>query len=314
MDQQDLFVGIDVSKDRLDVGVWPSGELWVESNTAEGVATLVERLRAMEPQLVVLEATGGLETPVLEALLAASLPAVAVNPRQVRDFAKATGRLAKTDPLDALALAHFGAAIRPTVRALPAEDVRELDHLVTRRRQLVGMMAQEKNRMHRAPDSVRANIEDHIQWLQKQIDELDKGITEIIKANRELNDKATLLESFKGVGLGCASTLLAKLPELGTLDRGKIASLAGLAPLNCDSGKYKGTRRIWGGRESVRSALYMAALVAIRWNPVIKKFHARLKQKGKKSKVIITACMRKILVILNAMIKSGETWRPALSH
>jgi transposase len=314
MDQQELFVGIDVSQDKLDVGVWPTGELSVHSNTPEGITVLLERLGTIKPQLVVLEATGGLEGPAFEALLAAGLPAVVVNPRQARDFAKATGRLAKTDPIDALVLAHFGSAVRPTVRPLPAEEVRALDDLVTRRRQLRDMMAQEKNRLHRAPGSVKANIEAHIKWLQEQIDELDEGITRIIEDNRELNEKATLLESFKGVGLGCASTLLAKLPELGTLDRGKIACLAGLAPLNCDSGKYKGTRRIWGGRESVRSALYMSALVAIRWNPVIRDFHARLKQRGKKGKVIVTACMRKILVILNAMLKSREIWRPAPSR
>jgi len=314
MDQQGPFVGIDVSGDKLDVGVWPSGELWVHSNTPEGIAALLERLGMIKPQLVVLEATGGLESPAFAALMTAGVPAVVVNPRQARDFAKATGRLAKTDPIDALVLAHFGSAIRPEVRPLPAEEVRELDDLVTRRRQLVDMMVQEKNRLHRAPGSVKAKIEAHITWLQKEIDEIDKGVAGIIKTNENLNEKAGILESFKGVGLGCASTLLAKLPELGTLDRGKIACLAGLAPLNCDSGKYKGTRRIWGGRESVRSALYMSALVAIRWNPVIKEFYARLKQKGKKGKVIVTACMRKILVILNAMVKSGKAWSPAPSR
>lgn len=311
MDRQELFIGIDVSQDKLDVGVWPTSELWVEHNTREGVAVLVQKLTALKPNLVVLEATGGLEGPAVHALAAAGLPVVAVNPRQVRDFAKATGRLAKTDPIDALVLGHFGSAIRPPVRPLPAAEIEELDALVTRRRQLVDTMAQEKNRLHRAPASVKNNIEAHIAWLQKQVDSIDKEIHEIIKRNKVLHDKSILLQTFKGVGAGCSNTLLAKLPELGALDRGKIACLAGLAPLNCDSGKYKGIRRIWGGRESVRNALYMSTIVAIRWNPAIKEFYERLLRKGKKAKVAITACMHKVLTILNAMLKSGEVWRSA---
>jgi len=311
MDKQELFIGIDVSQEKLDVGVWPTSQLWVEDNTDEGVAALVQKLTALQPTLVVLEATGGLERQVVRSLAAAGLPAVVMNPRPVRDFAKATGRLAKTDPIDALVLAHFGSAIRPPVRPLPAAEIEELDALISRRRQLVGMIAQEKNRLHRAPDSVISSIEAHIRWLEEQVDSIDKDSHGIIETNEGLKEKDALLQTFKGVGPGCSGTLIAKLPELGTLDRGKIACLAGLAPLNRDSGKYKGMRRIWGGRESVRSALYMSTIVAIRWNPTIKEFYDRLRGKGKKAKVAITACMHKILTILNAMLKSGEAWRPA---
>ena len=311
MDEQELFIGIDVSQGKLDVGVWPTSDLWVVNNTDEGVVALIQKLTALQPKLVVLEATGGLERPAVHSLAAAGLPVVVMNPRPVRDFAKATGRLAKTDPIDALVLAHFGAAIRPPVRSLPAAEIEELDALITRRRQLVGIIAQEKNRLHRAPGSVISSIKAHIRWIQDQVDSIDKDSQGIIETNKVLQDKSILLQTFKGIGPGCSNTLIAKLPELGTIDRGKIACLAGLAPLNRDSGKYKGTRRIWGGRESVRSALYMSTIVAIRWNPTIKEFYDRLRGKGKKAKVAITACMRKILTILNAMLKSGEAWRPA---
>lgn len=310
MDQQELFIGIDVSQDKLDVGVWPTSELWVVNNTDEGVVALIQKLTALQPKLVVLEATGGLERRAVHALAAAGLPVVVMNPRPVRDFAKATGRLAKTDPIDALVLAHFGAAIRPPVRSLPAAEIEELDALITRRRQLVGIIAQEKNRLHRAPGSVISSIKAHIRWIQDQVDSIDKDSQVIIETNKVFQEKSILLQTFKGIGPGCSNTLIAKLPELGTIDRGKIACLAGLAPLNRDSGKYKGTRRIWGGRESVRSALYMSTIVAIRWNPTIKEFYDRLRGKGKKAKVAITACMRKILTILNAMLKSGEAWSP----
>jgi transposase len=310
MDEQELFIGIDVSQDKLDVGVWPTSELWVVNNTDEGVVALIQKLTALQPKLVVLEATGGLERPAVHSLAAAGLPVVVMNPRPVRDFAKATGRLAKTDPIDALVLAHFGAAIRPPIRSLPAAEIEELDALITRRRQLVGIIAQEKNRLHRAPGSVISSIKAHIRWIQDQVDSIDKDSQGIIETNKVLQEKSILLQTFKGIGPGCSNTLIAKLPELGTIDRGKIACLAGLAPLNRDSGKYKGTRRIWGGRESVRSALYMSTIVAIRWNPTIKEFYDRLRGKGKKAKVAITACMHKILTILNAMLKSGEAWSP----
>lgn len=309
MDKQELFIGIDVSKDRLDIGVWPASEVWDERNTDAGIAALVEKLVALNPQLVVLEATGGLERRAVHAIAAAGLPVVVVNPRQVRDFAKATGRLAKTDAIDALVLGHFGAAIRPPVRPLPTAEMEEFGNRITRRRQIVSMIAQEKNRLHSASKSLLNGVKAHIEWMKGQVKTIDEEIQSIIAKDVVMSEKSDLLQTFKGIGPGCSNTLIAKLPELGTLDRGKIACLAGLAPLNRDSGQYKGTRRIWGGRESVRSALYMSAIVAIRWNPKIKEFYDRLRKKGKKAKVAITACMHKILTILNAMLKSGEAWR-----
>lgn len=309
MSQLQVFVGIDVSKADLEIAVRPRGTRWSVPRSEESLPELVERLRALSPARVVLEATGGLELSVAGALAAANLPVVVINPRQARNFAKATGRLAKTDPIDAAVLAHLGEALQPDVRPLPDAATQELAALLTRRRQIVDMITAEKNRLAAAPKRVHPGIASHIEWLQTQLDGFDTDLRSALRDHQVWRDKDALLQSVAGVGPVLSVTLLAKLPELATLDRRKIACLTGVAPLNRDSGQYRGSRRVWGGRADVRSVLYMAALAATRWNPVIRAFHQRLIAAGKKPKVAITACMRKLLTILNAMVKSGESWR-----
>lgn len=309
MNAEACFVGIDVSKAELEVGVTPGDETWTISHDHGAIDELVERLSAMSPELVILEATGGLEVPLAAALAAADLPVVVVNPRQVRDFAKAQGRLAKTDRIDALVLANFGRAMRPQVRPLKDEQTRELKALHTRRLQMVEMLTAEKNRLRRAPGGrVRRDIQRHIAWLEKRIKEADKDLDHLIKNTPIWREKDAIIRSVPGAGPGLSATLLSELPELGTLNHKQIAALVGVAPFNCDSGKYRGQRRIWGGRAKVRSALYMSTLVAIRFNPLIKTFYQRLIEAGKKPKVAITACMHKMLTILNAMMRDRSTW------
>jgi transposase len=309
MKTSECFVGIDVSKSWLDCAVRPQGESWRSSNDEQGIRELVDRLKALKPALIVLEASGGLELPAVASLAAAHLPVVQVNPRQVRDFAKATGRLAKTDSLDAGVLAHFAEAVRPELRPLKTEQMRELSNLVTRRRQIVEMLAAEKNRLHTPSTRIRTDIEEHIQWLQKRLKAVETELGTRIKDSPLWREKEQLLKSVPGVGPVLCVSLLAGVPELGSLNRRKIAALVGLAPLNCDSGKFQGRRAIWGGRSDVRAALYMSTLAATRWNPVIRAFYLRLTQSGKKFKVAMTACMRKLLTILNAMLKTGTPWR-----
>jgi len=309
MTQPQVFVGIDVSKADLQIAVRPHGTQWSVHRSDEELPKLVEQLRGLAPARVVLEATGGLELPVAGALAAADLPVVVINPRQARDFAKATGRLAKTDPIDATVLAHLGQALQPDVRPLPDAATRELAALLSRRRQIVDMITAEKNRLAGAPMRIRAGISSHIEWLQTQLDGVDNDLQSALRDHHVWRDKDALLQSVPGVGPVLSVTLLAKLPELGTLDRRQIACLAGVAPLNRDSGQYRGARRVWGGRAEVRSVLYMATLAATRWNPAIRVFHQRLLAAGKKPKVAITACMRKLLTILNAMVKSAQSWR-----
>jgi transposase len=277
-----VFIGVDVSKERLDVAVAPSGESMSFTNSEDGIALLADFLKPKNPELVLFEATGGWEMNAVNHLAAQRLPLVILNPRQVRDFAKATGQLAKTDAIDARILARFGQAVRPEVRPLKPEELRKLDALITRRRQIVGMITAEQNRWGSAPEWIRPDIEELIEILQ----------------------------SFPGVGPVTASSLIAELPELGSLKRRQIAALVGLAPLNCDSGVYTGKRKIWGGRAALRSTLYMCALTASRHNPVIRPFYQKLLRAGKPSKVALTACMRRILVILNAMMRSGSCWQP----
>lgn len=309
MNAEGCFVGVDVSKAELEVGVVPEGETCKIPHDRGGIATLVERLSAMSPQLVVLEATGGLEVPLAAAMAASGLPVVVVNPRQVRDFARASGKLAKTDSIDALVLASFGQAMRPQVRPLKDEETQELKALHTRRLQMVEMLTAEKNRLHRTFDGrVRKDIQQHIAWLEKRIKEADKGLRDLIKNTPIWREKDAIIRSMPGAGPALSSTLLCELPELGTLNHKQIAALVGLAPFNCDSGKYRGQRHIWGGRAKVRSALYMSTLAAIRFNPVIRAFHQRLIEVGKKPKVAITACMRKLLTILNAMMRDRSNW------
>lgn len=313
MQSTPLFVGIDVSKERLDTALRPSGERWATPNEAHGISTLCRRLQPLAPTLIVLEATGGLELPVVGALAAAGLPVVVVNPRQVRDFAKATGQLAKTDTLDAAVLAHFAEAVRPPVRPLPDAATQALDALLTRRRQLLEMRTAEQNRLGSAPPPVRRGITQHLHWLDRQLAQMDEDLTRTIRESPVWRAQDHLLQSVPGVGPVLARTLLARVPELGTLNRKQIAALIGVAPLNRDSGTKRGRRSVWGGRASVRAVLYMGALTASRCNPVIQAFYARLRAAGKATKVALTACMHKLLIILNAMVKHQSPWRENLA-
>jgi transposase len=307
-----LFVGIDVSKTALDVAVRPSGEAWRCANEEAGIAELVTRLRPLRPQLIVLEATGGLERLVVAALALAPLPVAVVNPRQARDFAKATGRLAKTDALDAAALAHFAEAIHPTPRPLPDAQSQALAALVERRQQVVGMLTAEKNRWQQALPAVRAKVAAHIQWLEQALKELDRELDQTLRASPLWREQDQLLRSVPGVGPAVSLILLAHLPELGQGSVKRIATLVGLAPLNRDSGAWRGTRAIWGGRRQVRAALYMAALVGVRHNPVLRAFYERLLERGKPKKVALTACMHKLLTILHAVLRDRTPWQPSL--
>lgn len=306
----ECFVGVDVSKSRLDVFVSTTARVLTFANDEAGVMQLVETLVAERPQLIVLEATGGLERGLVAMLLAAHLPLAVVNPRQVRDFAKATGRLAKRDRLDAQALALFAQKIEPAQRPLPDEATQVFADQLARRRQLVEMLVMEKNRLQqRPPKAVRKDIKDHIAWLENALRASENGLRETVEASPAWQAKRDLLGEVKGVGDVTALTLIGLLPELGTLNRKQVAALVGVAPLNRDSGTLRGKRTVWGGRGEVRAVLYMAALSAIRHNPVIRIFHARLRAAGKAKKVVIVACMRKLLTILNAMLRDGSHWR-----
>lgn len=309
MSGNEVFAGIDVSKDRLEVGIQPESDIFSVTNDEGGIRDVVERLAKLNLTLVVVEATGGFETEVVAALAAAGIPVAVINPRQARDFAKATGRLAKTDAIDAGVLAEFAQAVRPEARALPDNQASELKALAARRRQLTGMLVAEKNRLALAQKAVRPHIQAHISWLEGELIRLDGDLAALIKDNPAWQNKDVLLRSVPGVGAVISVTLLSGLPELGTLNRKQIAALAGVAPLNRDSGKMKGKRSIWGGRAPVRRALYMGTLVATRFNPVIKEFYDRLIAAGKPPKVALVACMRKLLTILNVMIRHQTSWR-----
>ncbi len=306
------FVGIDVSKATLDVALRPGGEPWRCANDEAGIAELVGRLRPLEPQLVVLEATGGLERLVVAALALAGLPVAVVNPRQVRDFAKATGRLAKTDALDAGVLAHFAEAIRPEPRPLPDMQSQALAALVERRRQVVGMLTAEKNRFQQALPAVRPQVAAHIAWLEQALAELDGELDQTLRASPLWRERDQLLRSVPGVGPTVSLTLLAHLPELGQGSVKHLATLVGLAPLNRDSGAWRGSRAIWGGRAHVRAALYLAALVGVRHNPILRAFYEQLVARGKPKKVALTACMHKLLTILHAVLRDRTPWQPML--
>ena len=308
------FVGIDVAKAQLDIAVRPSGERWAVPNDADGVVTLVERLQPLHPTLIVLEATGGLERVATAVLAMAGLPVVVVNPRQARDFARATGQLAKTDALDARALAHFADVIRPTPRPLPDAQTQELRALLGRRQQLIGMRTAEQNRLAGTGGRLAQDIEAHIAWLNARIATLDDDLETMLRASPLWRENDDLLQSVPGIGPICARTLLLELPELGTLTRQQIAALVGVAPLNCDSGTLRGRRIIWGGRAHVRTVLYMGTLVAARFNPQIKAFYQRLLAAGKSKKVALTACMHKLLTILNAMLKHRTSWQAQEVH
>ncbi len=304
-----VTVGIDVAKVRLDVAIRPRGEAWAVPNDDDGIAALVARLAPLAPTLVVLEATGGLEMPAAAALAGVGLPVAVVNPRQVRDFAKALGQLAKTDALDAQLLARFGEVVRPAPRPLPEADAQALAAMVARRRQLLATLTSERQRLGTARVPVRDRLCAHIAWLEQELADLDDDLRRRVRASAVWRAQEDLLRSVPGIGPIVATTLLAELPELGTLDRKRIAALVGLAPLNRDSGTLRGKRLVWGGRGRVRSALYMAALVAVRHNPFLRAFYARLLRAGKPKNVALTACMHKLLLILNAVVRAGIPWR-----
>jgi len=313
---QELFIGIDVSKATLDVAVLPTKESWSTPNTEQGISDLVGRLRQLpSPKLVLMEATGGLERQALAAIVAAGFPAMAVNPRNVRDFAKSLGVIAKTDTIDAHVLALFADRIRPEWRPLPDEDTQALEALLVRRRQIVEMITAEKNRLGVTPSRrVKKDILAHIKWLQRQLHITDYDLDQTIKNSPVWKQKVDLLKSVPGVGRVMIATLLSQLPELGTLDRKQIAALVGVAPFNCDSGTLRGRRSIWGGRASVRGVLYMSTLAATRFNPLIRAFYDRLRAAGKLPKVALVACMRKLLTILNAMLKKRTPWNHSPSE
>ncbi len=307
------YIGIDVSKDRLDVAVHDSGRCFSCANTEAGVGGLVKQMKELEPELIVMEATGGYERLCAAMLAAAGLALSVVNPRQVRDFARSKGILAKTDRLDARVLAHFGAAIKPEPRALPDAQQQLLDELMLRRRQIVAGLVAEKNRLGMAhTEAVRKSLREAIVFYERLLADVDRQVGEHIERSPLWRAREDLLRSFKGVGPVSSRTLIGDLPELGTLDRKRIAALVGVAPLARDSGKRKGTRAIFGGRGQVRAALYMVAITAIRANTTIRQFYQRLRAAGKPAKVAIVACMRKILIILNAMVKTHSRWNEQL--
>jgi transposase len=311
---EELFVGIDVSKATLDVAILPTKESWSVPNTENGIGELLDRLRRLPaPTLVLMEATGGLERQALATVAAAGFPAMAINPRNVRDFAKSVGLLAKTDAIDAHVLALFADRIRPQWRPLPDEDTQALEALLLRRRQVVDMITAEKNRLGATPSTrVKKDISEHINWLERQLRITDRDLDKTIKNTSVWKETVDLLKSVPGVGRVMIATLLSQLPELGTLDRKQIAALVGVAPFNRDSGTLRGRRSIWGGRASVRGVLYMSTLAATRCNPAIRAFYERLRASGKLPKVALVACMRKLLTILNAMLRGRTPWNQPL--
>lgn len=305
-----VSVGIDVSKNTLDMAVHETGETWSSNNASSGGAGLAAKLKQLKATSIVLEATGGFETLVTATLAAVGLPVVVVNPRQVRDFAKATGQLAKTDRIDCRVLAHFAAAIDPPVRPIKSAETQHLEALLARRRQIVEMLVAEKNRLANHRDrAVVKDLNAHIVWLERRLKSSDDELQRVLKTSPAWRERDDLLRSVPGVGPVLSLTLLAQLPELGQLNRKQIAKLVGVAPFNWDSGQWRGSRHIWGGRATVRSPLFMATLCAIRINPTIKYFYRRLIAAGKAPKVAITACMRKLLTILNVMVKTQTSWR-----
>ena len=307
-----VSVGIDVSKNMLDIAIHESGESWSSNNDSSGVAALASKLKLLKATSIVLEATGGWETLVTATLAAADLPVIVINPRQVRDFAKATGQLAKTDRLDCRVLAHFAAALAPPVRPVKSAETQHLEALLARRRQIVEMLVAEKNRLANHRDrAVVKDLNAHIRWLERRLKTSDDELQRVLKTSPAWRERDALLRSVPGVGPVLSLTLLAQLPELGQLNRREIAKLVGVAPFNWDSGQWRGSRHIWGGRGTVRSPLFMATLCAIRLNPTIKYFYRRLLAAGKAPKVAITACMRKLLTILNLMVKTQTPWRIA---
>jgi transposase len=309
MSAEAVYVGIDVSKDKLAIGVVPGGEVWECAYDDAGIDTLVGSLRERQPALIVLEATGRLEQPIAAALGSAGLAVAIVNPRQVRQYAKATGHLAKTDAIDARVLASFAQTFQPVARALPDEQMRALTALVVRRRQVVKMQTAEKNRLGRAPRETMGRIRSHIAWLEQEVKDLDRELAQMIKRSPMWRARDQLLQSVPGIGPTLSAVLLTQLPELGQLGRKELGALAGLAPLNRDSGAMRGRRTIWGGRAEARTALYMGAWVGVRYNARLRDFYARLRAAGKTRKSALTACAHKLLTMLNAMMRDQAMWR-----
>ena len=307
-----LYVGIDVSKAALDVALGSDGQVLKVANEEGAIAELVCQVVKAGPALVVLEATGGYEYLVAAALAAKGIPVAVVNPRQVRDFAKATGVLAKTDKIDARILARFAEAIRPEPRPLPTPEAKELEEFLSRRRQIVDMLTMEKNRLSIATtERMKRSLQKHIAWLEEALRRSNDDIDKAVRASAAWREQEDLLRSVPGIGPVSARTLLAELPELGSLNRKKIAALVGVAPLNRDSGTLKGSRTCWGGRANIRQVLYMAAMTAVRWNPTIRRTYLALRERGKKPKVALVACMHKLLTILTAMVRDGRRWSPS---
>ena len=307
-DMENITIGIDVSKETLDVAVLPTNQEKSVANDELGCRELIVVLKSLKPQLIVLEATGGLENLAVGMLAAEGFPVAVINPRQVRDFAKATGKLAKTDRIDAKIIARFGEAVKPEIRPFKDEESQVLTALITRRRQIVDMLTAEKNRLGISHKSVHKDIRETIAWLEKRLAEIDNDLGKMMRQNKAWKEKSDILTSCKGVGTVVSATLLCSLPELGTLNRREISALVGVCPFNRDSGKMRGKRTVFGGRATVRAMLYMATLSAKKFNPAIKCFYDRLIKAGKLPKVAITACMRKLLTILNAMLKNKEKW------
>lgn len=308
------FVGIDVAKDELVIALAPTGEVFTVRNAAAEVAALTARLQKVRPTRIVLEATGGYETLVATTLAAAGLPVAVVNPRQVRDFARSTGQLAKTDAIDAKVLAAFAQAVQVEVRPLPDEAARALQAVVSRRRQVMEMLTMERQRLHQANAVIAPSIQHVIHVLEGQVHDLDDDLHQRLRESPVWREAQDLLKSVPGVGDVLSATLLALLPELGQLNRKAIAKLAGVAPLNRDSGQWRGKRTVWGGRAQVRAVLYMATLTGTRFNPVLKCFYQRLLAAGKPKKVALTACMHKLLLILNAVLRARQPWALELHH
>lgn len=311
MNTEPTYIGIDVSKENLDLAVNPGKQIRRFHNTATGIGKIVDYIREINPVLVVMEATGGFEISLAAALGEAGIPTAIMNPRQVRDYARSTGKLAKTDAIDAQILADFAAVVHPEPRPLADLQTQELKDILVRRRQLNEMITAEKNRLQRARGVLRDHIKDHIAWMEKEMLDMDMTLKHFIEVSPMWREKDNLFQSVPGIGPVLSTTLVAELPELGNLNRKQIAALVGVAPFNRDSGKMRGKRSVWGGRASVRAALYMGTLVATRFNPVIRRFYQRLIAAGKAKKAAITACMRKLFIILNAMIKHHTPWHYA---
>lgn len=306
----ETFAGIDVCKASLEVALSGARRVFSFANDRRGVCALARHLREEDPALIVLEASGGYERVAVAGLIAAQLPVAIVNPRQVRDFARATGTLAKTDAIDARIICHFAAAVRPELRHLATAEEQELSDIQARRQQLVEMITAEKNRLRTSGPRVARQIGRHVRWLEKQLKDLEGELRDLVQSSPVWRAKDALLQSVPGIGPALSGALLANLPELGELNRHQIAALVGVAPLNRDSGVFRGKRRVWGGRRNIRTMLFVGALVASRFNPVIKSLYQRLCAAGKPKKVALVACMRKLLTVVNSMLRTKTPWNP----